>query len=72
MHFPIVGAHRHGQGGRDPPSAMTVCAFAEKRFTNKTGTETPAADASMAAANQRRQHRYQDIMLESFVIGHDS
>jgi len=46
-----------------------VC-FAEKRFTNKTDRNSRCRRFDGRAQTSAASTDYQDIMLESFVIGH--
>ena len=70
MHFPIVALIDIGQGGRDPPFRHDRVCFAEKRFTNKTDRNSRCRRFDGRAQTSAASTDYQDIMLESFVIGH--
>ena len=70
MHFPIVTLIDIGQGGRDPPFRHHRVCFAEKRFTNKTDRNSRSRRFDGRAQTSAAGPDYQDIMLESFVIGH--
>src|SRR6476469_5438600 len=70
MHFPIVALIDIGQGGRDPPFRHDRVCCADKRLTNKTDRNSRYRRFDGRAQNSAASTEYQDIMLESFVIGH--